>query len=489
MTLHGKGIDGEVSPNGGVVAMGKDDSGNAQALKVNADGELVMASSAGAGTEYDEGETDVSFTGPVVLAEGPSNTAKPLQLDANDHLQVDIGADSVGLATSAKQDTGNTLLGTIDADTGGIATSTASIDTKTPALGQALADASVPVVLPAAQVSTLTPQTDALTDTQLRATPVPVSATDLDIRDLTNADVVTAELSATDNAVLDDIAAKLGTIDADTGNLPTIETNTDFGTVTGGGTETGALRVTIANNSTGVVSVDDNGGSLTVDAPVGTPVFVRLSDGSSAISTLPVSLASVPSHQVTNAGTFAVQVDGNALTALQLIDDTIFADDAAFTIGTSKVSMAGATVDEASTDSADEGDAVALRATANRQLIVTQRPNANGEGLDPFRSLDIDETEEDVKTSAGKLYGYYFFNAASSPRWLKFYNATAANVTVGSTTPLLTLGLPAGGAGHIEFSNGIPFSTAISVACTTGIADADTGAPSANDVSINVFYK
>jgi hypothetical protein len=53
--------------------------------------------------------------------------------------------------------------------------------------------------------------------------------------------------------------------------------------------------------------VSDAGGSFTVDAPVGTPVFVRLSDGTSAISTLPVSLASVPSHAVTNAGTFATQ--------------------------------------------------------------------------------------------------------------------------------------------------------------------------------------
>lgn len=40
--------------------------------------------------------------------------------------------------------------------------------------------------------------------------------------------------------------------------------------------------------------VSDNGNSLTVDAPVGTPAFVRLSDGSSAITTLPVSLASLP---------------------------------------------------------------------------------------------------------------------------------------------------------------------------------------------------
>lgn len=47
-----------------------------------------------------------------------------------------------GAATGAKQDTGNT--------------SVASIDTKTPALGQALAAASVPIVLTAAQLTTLT---------------------------------------------------------------------------------------------------------------------------------------------------------------------------------------------------------------------------------------------------------------------------------------------------------------------------------------------
>ena len=47
----------------------------------------------------------------------------------------------------------------------------------------------------------------------------------------------------------------------------------------GGGTEATALRVTLANDSTGLVSVDDNAGSLTVDAPVATPVAVRVSDG------------------------------------------------------------------------------------------------------------------------------------------------------------------------------------------------------------------
>lgn len=53
--------------------------------------------------------------------------------------------------------------------------------------------------------------------------------------------------------------------------------------------DAGTQRVTIATND--VVPITDNSGSLTVDAPVWTPVFVRLSDGSSAIATLPVSIA------------------------------------------------------------------------------------------------------------------------------------------------------------------------------------------------------
>lgn len=68
--------------------------------------------------------------------------------------------------------------------------------------------------------------------------------------------------------------------------------------------DSGTLRVTVATND--VVPVSDNSGSLTVDAPVGTPVFVRLSDGSAAISALPITDNS-GSLTVDNGGTFAVQ--------------------------------------------------------------------------------------------------------------------------------------------------------------------------------------
>lgn len=109
-------------------------------------------------------------------------------------------------------------------------------------------------------------------------------------------------------------------------------------------------------------------------------------------------------------------------------------------------------------------------------------------GLSVFRSLDLDESEEQVKGSAGAVYGYYFYNANSALRYLKFYNATAANTTVGTTAPVLTFPLPPESAGHISFGEGIGFDTAITVAATTGLGDDDSGAPGANEVIVNVFY-
>jgi hypothetical protein len=109
-------------------------------------------------------------------------------------------------------------------------------------------------------------------------------------------------------------------------------------------------------------------------------------------------------------------------------------------------------------------------------------------GLTIFRSIDLDESEEDVKQSAGQVYGYDFFNRATSIRYIKFYNATAANVTVGTTTPVITIPVQAGSSKNVWYGQGIPFSTAICVAATTAVADSDTGAPAANDVIVNIFY-
>ena len=85
-------------------------------------------------------------------------------------------------------------------------------------------------------------------------------------------------------------------------------------------------------------------------------------------------------------------------------------------------------------------------------------------------------------------------NTATSTRFLKLYNATAANVTVGTTTPLITIPLPGNSSDDITgkldaCGHGIQFDTAITAAATTGVADNDTGAPGANEVIVNIFYK
>lgn len=114
-------------------------------------------------------------------------------------------------------------------------------------------------------------------------------------------------------------------------------------------------------------------------------------------------------------------------------------------------------------------------------------------GLTIFRSIDLDESEEEVKATAGQVFSITAFNLRTSPLYLKFYNATAANVTVGTTAPVLTFVLPsqgdANGAGFVWNNEiGLAFGTAITVAATTGVADNDTGAPGANECVVNIGY-
>ena len=123
-----------------------------------------------------------------------------------------------------------------------------------------------------------------------------------------------ANLDTTATAILADTAA----IDTSTASIDTkltttnskltdIETNTDFGATTGGGTESGALRVTLANNSTGLLSVDDNGGSLTVDDGGGSLTI----DG--AVTATVTRQASIQQSQAQGTGNIALAVATGAL--------------------------------------------------------------------------------------------------------------------------------------------------------------------------------
>ena len=161
--------------------------------------------------------------GPESLA----TSANPLPTTISGTVPLPTGA-----STAARQDTGNTSL--------------SSIDGKLPAQGQALAAASVPVVLPAAQITTLTP---------------------------------------------------LSTITANQGGAPWSQNLTQVSGVaiaTGAGTAAGTIRVELPTNGTGVVGLNAGSaviGSLTANqsvnvnqiagaAPsVSNPLPVRITNG------------------------------------------------------------------------------------------------------------------------------------------------------------------------------------------------------------------
>lgn len=508
----------------------------------------------------------------MVLVEDGSATeaiAGTVDLGATDNAVLDaIAASVAAIDTDTTTVIGHldgveTLLGTIDADTSNLST---KIDT----LAGAVAGTEV-------QVDVLTMPTTTVT------------ATDLDIRNLVNTDVVTAELSATDNAVLDAIAASVAAIDTDAttiiGHVDGIETaigttNTTLTTIDGrvDGLETsnsaiqtavelidntivvddaafapattsvqmvgfvfdnvatdsvdegdaGAARMSANRNIFTTVrdaagnergqNVDANGNAGVVLAAETTKVIgtIRVASGgiasgaiaagaiaagATSIATTEDTASAAADHLVKVAQIrLDTPVSGANLSAsgdyTQFIADSFgktwtagtYPEDLAHVAGEPIRGNGTRRIDTPASSAGTSGDWATMDASAEGALWTTNTPTTTG-GCTIFRSIDLDETEEEIKATAGNLYGYYFANTNAAARYLKFYNATAANVTVGSTTPVLTFYLPPTSAGHVGFAFPIGFATAITAAATTGVADADTGAPSANDVILNVFYK
>lgn len=114
--------------------------------------------------------------------------------------------------------------------------------------------------------------------------------------------------------------------------------------------------------------------------------------------------------------------------------------------------------------------------------------NSEG-GCTTYRNNDLDENGVNIKASAGTVYGLVAMNTNAAARYLRLYNkATAPN---SGDTPRMTILLAAGPSQRdINFAGamGVDFGTGIGVRATTGSGDADTGAPSANDIYISLFY-
>jgi hypothetical protein len=208
----------------------------------------------------------------------------------------------------------------------------------------------------------------------------------------------------------------------------------------------------------GTFPVTDSGGSLTVDAPVATPVFVRLSDGSAAISTLPVSLASLPALV---AGTANIgDVDVLTLPALPT--------------GTNSIGT------------------VQPGNTANTTPWLTSDQAATSGGITlPYSFLSTAAVQAAaIKASAGQVYALHFFNLNAAAVYVRLYNQTGSPGT-GDTVVYRALipGNTAGAGFVVPIPPGVAFTTGIGIRVTAAVADNDNTALAANTVMGNVFYK
>ena len=174
---------------------------------------------------------------------------------------------------------------------------------------------------------------------------------------------------------------------------------------------------------TDAVPVTDNGGSLTVDGTV-----AATQSGTWNITNVSGTV-SLPTGAATETTLSAVK------TATELIDDSIVADDAAFTPATTKVNMAGAEFDDTTPDSVNEGDAGAVRMSANRNLYTTIRDaagNERGANVNASNQLSV-SVDNTVTVAAHNVTnaGTFAVQAAQAGTWTLGANS---GVDIGDVT-------------------------------------------------------
>lgn len=234
------------------------------------------------------------------------------------------------------------------------------------------------------------------------------------------------------------------------------------GTVTanaGTNTSTAALALETGGNLATIASdlgakTDAANTATDTTSVSGISIWKQVSKSVQAMATSLSGTLTVAAHAVTNAGTFAVQAAQAGTWNIGSITTL-----PALPAGTNNIG------------------------TVNSQTV----PTTTG-GLSTYHLAAAASTNAtNIKASAGQLYGYMISNTSAAYSYVAFHNSASAP-TAGASI-FFKIGIPAGGAANVEFSNGVAFSSGIGITTVTGAADSSSTAVAANDLIINVFYK
>jgi hypothetical protein len=96
-------------------------------------------------------------------------------------------------------------------------------------------------------------------------------------------------------------------------------------------------------------------------------------------------------------------------------------------------------------------------------------------------------TVQTVKPTSGALCGYYIYNPNSSVAYVQFFDvASGTTVTLNTTVPTLSIGIPATAAANLFDGTGLEFKNGLKLAATTtatGLTAPSTG------LDINVLFR
>ena len=103
-----------------------------------------------------------------------------------------------------------------------------------------------------------------------------------------------------------------------------------------------------------------------------------------------------------------------------------------------------------------------------------------------YRNLDVQITGSIIKAFAGGILDLTMSNANAAIRYVKLYDKATAPTS--SDTPIRTYLLPPSSTVVVPVTDGIDFVNGISIRASTGVADSNNTAPTANDVIVNIGY-
>ena len=518
--------------------VGATDGTDLQALHVDGSGNLKVNVAAGGGSGGTSSSFSAAFPATGTAAGASDGTdMRPLLVDGSGFLKVNVAAGSSGNAAASA--TGSAV--PADADYGGVnvagtlrgqtgvnptgsvyaaQTDLSSVGGASISIGQQAAAASLPVILPSATITTLTPpsasaigtavSTDLLIGTQVAGSSVPVALPTATITSLTP-----PTAAAIGTAVSGDLL--IGTQVAGSSvpvALPTatISTLTPLSTVTSevvghagvtldavlGATKPANVLQVGGNDGTNAYAIPlaSGGGTVAVSGTVGigsnqsvnlaqvNGVTTSTGAGATGTGTQRVGVAQDTSTVAGSAPGTAGSASSNVVTVQGIASMTklLVTPDANSAVNVAQINGVTPLMGNGTTGTGSQRVTIASDNTAF-SVNATVVPATSG-GLSVV-SGTIGATATAIKASAGQLYGWYLFNSNATIVYCQIFNIASGSVSLGSSTPALSFGIPAGAAANILGAIGIAFGTAMSFAFTT-TRSGSTGP--ASTVDYNFFY-